>query len=42
MKTEQAQIRINLVVSIAAAQIVFLAGIDATKHTVCSQSVDKN
>ena len=34
LKQEQSQIRLNLVVAIAIAQIIFLAGIDATARKV--------
>ena len=34
MKEDQTQIRFNLVVAIAIAQITFLAGIDATEVMV--------
>jgi len=34
LKQEQCQIRLNLVIAIAVAQIIFLAGIDATSKQV--------
>ena len=36
-KQDQAQIRLNLVVALAAAQIAFLSGIDALKPKVRRQ-----
>ncbi|XP_020619385.1 adhesion G-protein coupled receptor G2-like [Orbicella faveolata] len=36
LKQEQCQIRLNLVIAIAVAQIIFLAGIDATSKQVAS------
>ncbi len=34
IRREQCQIRLNLVIAIAVAQIIFLAGIDATSRQV--------
>ena len=38
IKQEQCQIRLNLVIAMAVAQIIFLAGIDATSKVVIISS----